>query len=363
MAPSRHSGSSRGSDARQRQAILQAREMIEKIARRDVNEAETCHHVKWVFTEVLGYDAYRHLTHEHAVKGVGATDHVDLAINIDEGDRTKPVMLVELKRVGAQLASRHIKQAANYAIHTGCEWIILTNGRAWMLFHIEFGQPPQPKLVQRWNLLEDDLEVLAKRFRLISLESVEKGGLDEYWRTRRVLNPRNLLNAIFSHSSLQALRRELRVSTDVLLPVEDIIGGLRRLLNESALTTLETIEITFPDDDGKPALSRSKGEQRDTSLKSLIERGILKPPVSLFADYKGTRLTATLLADGSIEFGGESFDSPSTAGSAARATVLGRRAATNGWTFWSYTDAEGESRTLDHARRQVPPGGGGGGAT
>ena len=44
-----------------------------------------------------------------------------------------------------------------------------------MLYHIEFGQPPQPKLVQQWNLLKDDLEVLAKRFRLISLESVGKG--------------------------------------------------------------------------------------------------------------------------------------------------------------------------------------------
>ena len=37
------------------------------------------------------------------------------------------------------------------------------------------------KYIQTWNILTDDVSVLAKRFELISLKSLKRGALDELW--------------------------------------------------------------------------------------------------------------------------------------------------------------------------------------
>jgi hypothetical protein len=56
-----------------------------------------------------------------------------------------------------------------------------------------------------------------------------------------------------------------------------------------------------------------------------------------------------------VSFGGTMCGSLSTAGQAARRTVIGQdqRAQTNGWTFWRYRDEAGELRELDTLRRRL----------
>ena len=83
--------------------------------------------------------------------------------------------MIELKRVSIDLASKHLRQAAGYAINIGCEWIVLTNGRDWRLFHVTYAKPPETKMVSHWNLLEDEMSDLAERFRTISYKNVKRG--------------------------------------------------------------------------------------------------------------------------------------------------------------------------------------------
>ena len=64
-----------------------------------------------------------------------------------------------------------------------------------------------------------------------------------------------------------------------------------------------------------------------------------------------------IMANGEVRWGGEDFDSPSTAAGAARASVIGRGPGgeyphTIGWTFWKYQDADGEFVGLDHLRKE-----------
>jgi len=61
------------------------------------------------------------------------------------------------------------------------------------------------------------------------------------------LHPRNLLQAILAKSSLSAVRRELRKESGVLLSPEEIVSGVRRLLNETALAELENVRISLPE--------------------------------------------------------------------------------------------------------------------
>jgi len=57
-----------------------------------------------------------------------------------------------------------------------------------------------------------------------------------------------------------------------------------------------------------------------------------------------------VLADGSVEFDGQKFDSCSSAATFARGTIVGETPPTNGWSFWKYRDIQGKVHQLDHAR-------------
>lgn len=229
-----------------RKNILKARRWIEDIAKKDANEAETRTRVHDIFGMLMGYDRYKHITHEHEIPGAGETVRCDLAIQIDEKS-SKPDFLVEVKKVNIDLVRRHIGQAASYAINIGCEWVLLTNGREWQLHHVSFDQPPpQTKLVESWNIINDEPVVLATKFSKVCYKTVRRGGLKQLWEESNVLTPQNMLKAIFSPSSISLIRRTLKRTTHVSISPEAIVGEIRRLLNESALTEMENVKISLP---------------------------------------------------------------------------------------------------------------------
>ncbi len=241
-----------------KKSILDARQIIQQAEKSDCNEAETRRRIERIFESLMGFDAFKHLSRERAVRGAGEMEHVDFNIQLAEGDDAKPEIMVEIKRVNVDLASKHLRQVSSYAINAGCEWILLTNAKEWKLYHVSFGQPPITKLIHLWNLLTDDVSVLAKRFEIISHKNLKKGGLGDLWQKTNVMHPRSLLEAILSESSLKAIRRELRKDSGVLLSPEEVVSGVRRLLNETALLELENVRITLPD--RKPNRRRRKKE-------------------------------------------------------------------------------------------------------
>jgi predicted type IV restriction endonuclease len=229
-----------------KKTIMEARSWVEAIAKADSNEAETRKRIDRILESLLGYDTFKHLTQEYAISGVGDTVHCDIAIQLSHEESSKPDMLIEAKRVNIDLAPKHIKQAASYAIDIGCEWILLTNSKEWKLYHIAYGQPPQTKLIESWNLLSDDPLALAKKFEIVSYNNVRKSGLDTLWAKRNVLNAGNMLKAILSEDSIRLYQRRLKKSTNVTVSPEDIVGAFRHLLNEAALSEMDRIKISLP---------------------------------------------------------------------------------------------------------------------
>ncbi len=229
-----------------RKALKDAQKIIIALKADDGNEAESRRRLERIFENVLGYDAFEHLTREHAVRGAGETEHVDFSITIDKGENSKPAILIELKRVGINLSRKHLKQVTSYAIDMGCEWVILTNTVEWRLYHIEFGQPPETKKISEWNLLEDDPVDLARNFDLVSYKNVKRGGLVKLWEKMNILTNKNLLQALFSPESLKLACKYLRKRTGVSVMPEDILVGSRKLLNESASIDLSGVKITLP---------------------------------------------------------------------------------------------------------------------
>lgn len=261
-------------DKEVKRTILDARRMIQEAEKSDCNEAETRRRIERIFESLMGYNVFRHLSRERAVRGAGETEHVDFAIQLGEGDDAKPEIMVEIKRVNVDLAPKHLRQVSSYAINAGSEWILLTNSKEWRLYHVSFGQPPVTKLIYSWNLLTDDISVLAKRFELISYKNLKKGGLDDLWKKTNVMHPGSLLKAILSESSLKAIRHELRKDSGVLLSPEEIMSGVRRLLNETALSELENVRITFPEQKQRRKRSRSTCEKQTSSAETVPEEQI-----------------------------------------------------------------------------------------
>ncbi len=229
-----------------KKALLEARSLVEEIAKADSNEAETRARVRHIFGTVMGYDTFKHITAEYAIHGAGDTVHCDIAVQLSHEEPSKPDILVELKRVNIDLRPKHLGQAASYAIDIGCEWVLLTNSKEWKLYHISFGKPPQTKLIESWDLLKDDLLVLNKKFEIVSYKNVRKQGLDKLWEKRNVLTASNMLKAILSEESIKLYQRRIKKATDVTVSPEDIVGSFRHLLNEATLSEMDKIKISLP---------------------------------------------------------------------------------------------------------------------
>jgi len=245
-------------DKETKKALLNARSMIEAVAKADGNEAETRRRIERIFESLMSYDVLKHITREHAVHGVGDTEYCDFAIQFDYGESSAPIMLVEIKRVNVDLMPKHLKQSASYAINCGCEWVLLTNGKEWKLYHISFGQPPQTKLVDSWNLITGDLVTLAEKFDLIGYKNIKKGGLARLWEKSSVLTAHNILRTILSEESITLMRRKLKRTTDVTVSPEEIIGAVRRLLNEASIIEMEKLNISATDRKQKKPTSHKK---------------------------------------------------------------------------------------------------------
>ncbi len=229
-----------------KKAILEARSMVEAIAKADSGEAETRKRIDHIFETLMGYDRFKHMTEEYAIHGTGETTHCDIAIQLSHEESSKPEMLVECKKVNINLAPKHIGQAASYAINYGCEWVLLTNSKDWKLYHITFTKPPQTKLIESWNLLNDDPLVLARKFEIVSYKNVRKQGLDKLWEKRNVLTASNMLKAILSEDSIRLFQRRIKKTADVPVSPEDIVSQFRHLLNEAALSEMDKTKISLP---------------------------------------------------------------------------------------------------------------------
>jgi len=196
--------------------------IIEQQRTRDVSEADTVTLVKDLLAEVFGYDKYADLTSEHSIRGT----YCDLAIKIDD----KLAKLVEVKAIGITLEDRHVKQAVDYAANQGVEWVVLTNGIAWRLYHVLFSKPIDKQLIGELDLMavncrdEAQQEILF----LFTKEGFKRGAQAEM-RDRKDATSRYVLSALILHneSVLNAIRRELRRVVEVNVDEEDIANVLR----------------------------------------------------------------------------------------------------------------------------------------
>ncbi len=224
---------------------------------RDVGETDTVTIVKDMLADVFGYDKYSELTSEFAIRGT----YCDLAIKLDG----KLSTLNEVKAIGIELKEAHVKQAVDYAANQGVDWVLLTNGIRWCVYHVIFTRPIAQELVVDIDFLslnsksESDIETLY----LWCKEGWQRSALGEFHTQKQALSRFFLGAMVLSDPVLEVVRRELRrVSPDVRIDVEQI----RTVLMDEVLKR-EVMEGEKAEE-ARKKISRSAGKSlRATAVK------------------------------------------------------------------------------------------------
>ena len=240
---------------------------------RDLNESDTVTIVTDILSEIFGYDKYSEVTSEYAIRNT----FVDLAIKLD-GVLS---MLIEVKAIGLELKDTFVKQAVDYAVNQGVDWVLLTNGAIWRAYKVSFTKPIDQELVLELDLQgvshknKDDIETLF----LLTKEGQLKSSLGEYQTQRQALSRYSLSALILSDTIVDAIRRELRrLSPGVRIEQDEI----RAVLSQEVLKR-EVVEGDKADEArrkvnrvaGKTQRARSNGKAGSLSGANLSTNQIL----------------------------------------------------------------------------------------
>jgi predicted type IV restriction endonuclease len=119
-----------------------------------------------------------------------------------------------VKRCAQKLGARHLRQVQTYAVNEGVEWMILTNGAAWQVWHLTGGLPVIVDLAMDVDLLGDgSLAAKSDALFYLSKEAIKHRMLDELWQEKAATSARSLASIVLSESVVEAVRKELRRQT------------------------------------------------------------------------------------------------------------------------------------------------------
>jgi predicted type IV restriction endonuclease len=215
-------------DARERvrSGIRRFAKPLADLIDRDANEGDTRMLVNRMLTDVFGFDEFSELTTEYSVKG----EFADYGIRIDRD----LVAFVEVKRVATKLGAKHLRQAQMYAVNEGVEWVILTNGADWRVYHLSAGLPVEIDLALDVSLVgEEPLGKKVDQLFYLTREALKRHQLDEVWKAKRATSPKSLANVITSPPVVEAVRRELRRTTRQRVEADEIARLLRETVVRS----------------------------------------------------------------------------------------------------------------------------------
>lgn len=234
---------------------------------RNADESNTVMFLIKFFDEVLGYDPLAgEITTEIPIKDRYCDFAIVLDAKTDDG-KPKPEFLVEAKSAHVKnLNEKHIVQAENYAQRSAINWVLLTNGVEWQLYHLTFdNNGSHPDLVFRLDFLEtletdpdlawDTISVLAK-------SNVQEDSLDNYYEQQKLLSPKMIVATLVGEEVLMKIRQELNRKAPARLELKKVFHAVVQVLNSEAVAAAGNLNA--PAKKKKRRHHRSTGENGQT---------------------------------------------------------------------------------------------------
>jgi predicted type IV restriction endonuclease len=136
-----------------------------------------------------------------------------------------------VKRVNTKLAGKHLRQVEMYAVNEGVEWVILTSGVNWQVYHITGGLPVLVDLALEVDLLGESPQTKANKLYYLTKESLRRHQIDELWQAKRATSPKSLAKVLCSDAVASVIRKELKRTTGQNVSTADVV----QLLKETVL--------------------------------------------------------------------------------------------------------------------------------
>jgi len=186
-----------------RSTIRHITKHLQGLVTNDANEADTRMVVTDLLRDGLGYRDYGDLATEYRVRG----EYADYGIRIER----QLVAFVEVKRAATKLSARHLRQIELYAVNEGVEWLILTNGAVWQVYHLSPGMPVVIDLALEVDLLSADPPAhKVDRLFYLHHESLKRRQIDDLWHLQAATSPKALADVLLSDEVTTAISKEIR---------------------------------------------------------------------------------------------------------------------------------------------------------
>jgi hypothetical protein len=221
--------------------------VLKDAKQRDISEADTVTIITGILADVLGYDKFKEVSSQHAIRGT----YADLVVVVDNKKR----FLIEAKEINTDLKDNHVKQAVDYAANDGVPWVILSNGAVWRLYCLKFAKPIDKILVFEIDILACDCKSddVVSCFGSLSSEGYSKDTLADLLNEKQTGSKFTITAFLRSDAMVNALRKEVKR-----------LSGLK-LEPDYLLTLLETEIIKrelIDSDDANSAVSYVKKLQK-----------------------------------------------------------------------------------------------------
>ncbi|WP_435112514.1 hypothetical protein [Nocardiopsis synnemataformans] len=181
---------------------------LSDLLERDANDGDTRMLVADFFSVGLNFSKYQDMTTEYRTSG----DSIDYAIMLD-GKLFAPV---EVRRIGQELDQRNIQVSRRLAVEEGAEWVILTNGRLWKVYHLRPDGDGGNKPVEVIDVDLTDADAYQRNIDAlfhITREAVDRGRLDTLRKWKEAVEAAPVAEVLRSDAVVEAVRAQLRAAT------------------------------------------------------------------------------------------------------------------------------------------------------
>jgi hypothetical protein len=108
------------------------------------------------------------------------------------------------------------------------EWVILTNGAVWQVYHLTGGLPVVIDLALDVNLLgEQSPAQKVNQLFYLTRESLRRRQIDELWKAKRATAPQSLAQVLIAAPVVEEIRKELRRRTGQNVDTGELVCLLR----------------------------------------------------------------------------------------------------------------------------------------
>jgi len=106
------------------------------------------------------------------------------------------------------------------------EWVVLTNGLNWQLYHIRKAMPIAEEQVFSCTLDDPARAETVNMLFVLTKEAMQRDLAEEYWSQRLAVSAPNLLRVLYSEPVVEKMRKELRALTGYRASTDELRRSL-----------------------------------------------------------------------------------------------------------------------------------------